>query len=39
MMSFAGSLVINIGTLDSVWIGRMAFAIEQAARGIIEAMR
>ncbi len=30
MMSFAGALVINIGTLDSVWIERMAFAIEQA---------
>ena len=30
MMSFAGSLVINIGTLDSVWIERMVFAIEQA---------
>jgi len=30
MMSFAGALVINIGTLDSDWIERMAFAIEQA---------
>ena len=30
MMSFSGALVINIGTLDSVWIERMAFAIEQA---------
>ncbi|GAD89628.1 hydroxyethylthiazole kinase [Vibrio halioticoli NBRC 102217] len=30
MMSFAGSLVINIGTLDSVWIPRMLFAVEQA---------
>ena len=30
MMSFAGALVINIGTLDSVWIERMTFAIEQA---------
>lgn len=30
MMSFAGALVINIGTLDSEWIERMAFAIEQA---------
>lgn len=30
MMGFAGSLVINIGTLDSIWIERMAFAIEQA---------
>ncbi len=30
MMSFAGALVINIGTLDSVWIPRMMFAVEQA---------
>lgn len=30
MMSFAGALVINIGTLDSEWIERMTFAIEQA---------
>ncbi|CAH0529709.1 hydroxyethylthiazole kinase [Vibrio hippocampi] len=30
MMSFSGSLVINIGTLDSVWIPRMLFAVEQA---------
>ncbi|OBT09506.1 hydroxyethylthiazole kinase [Vibrio sp. UCD-FRSSP16_10] len=30
MMGFAGSLVINIGTLDSVWIPRMLFAVEQA---------
>ncbi|SIS67146.1 hydroxyethylthiazole kinase [Neptunomonas antarctica] len=30
MMSFAGALVINIGTLDSQWIPRMGFAIEQA---------
>ena len=30
MMSFSGALVINIGTLDSLWIERMAFAIEQA---------
>ncbi|MEZ9924664.1 hydroxyethylthiazole kinase [Vibrio breoganii] len=30
MMSFAGCLVINIGTLDSVWIPRMLFAVEQA---------
>lgn len=30
MMSFAGALVINIGTLDSNWIPRMQFAIEQA---------
>ncbi|MEX3071652.1 hydroxyethylthiazole kinase [Vibrio alginolyticus] len=30
MMSFAGALVINIGTLDSVWAPRMIFAVEQA---------
>lgn len=30
MMAFAGALVINIGTLDSAWTPRMAFAIEQA---------
>ncbi len=30
MMSFAGALVINIGTLDSQWTPRMAFAVEQA---------
>ena len=30
MMSFAGALVINIGTLDSDWIPRMIFAVEQA---------
>ncbi|MCA0937476.1 hydroxyethylthiazole kinase [Vibrio alginolyticus] len=30
MMSFAGALVINIGTLDSVWSPRMIFAVEQA---------
>ncbi len=30
MMSFAGALVINIGTLDSVWTPRMEFAVEQA---------
>lgn len=30
MMSFAGALVINIGTLDSVWIPRMHFAVKQA---------
>lgn len=30
MMSFAGALVINIGTLDSVWVPRMQFAVEQA---------
>ncbi|WMN89400.1 hydroxyethylthiazole kinase [Vibrio parahaemolyticus] len=30
MMSFAGALVINIGTLDSHWTPRMLFAVEQA---------
>lgn len=30
MMSFAGALVINIGTLDSEWVPRMVFAVEQA---------
>ncbi|MDB1123202.1 hydroxyethylthiazole kinase [Vibrio algarum] len=30
MMSFSGALVINIGTLDSVWTPRMAYAVEQA---------
>ncbi|WP_419675007.1 hydroxyethylthiazole kinase [Photobacterium kishitanii] len=30
MMQITGSLVINIGTLDSVWIERMLFAVEQA---------
>ncbi|MEJ6080022.1 hydroxyethylthiazole kinase [Vibrio sp. 1-Bac 57] len=30
MMSFSGALVINIGTLDSQWIPRMIFAVEQA---------
>ncbi|WP_194436971.1 hydroxyethylthiazole kinase [Vibrio fluminensis] len=30
MLSFAGALVINIGTLDSIWTPRMAFAVEQA---------
>ena len=30
MMSFAGALVVNIGTLDSVWSPCMAFAVEQA---------
>lgn len=30
MMVFAGALVINIGTLDSVWTPRMVFAVEQA---------
>ncbi|PKF61008.1 hydroxyethylthiazole kinase [Psychromonas sp. psych-6C06] len=30
MMSYAGALVINIGTLDSVWTTRMHFAVQQA---------
>jgi hydroxyethylthiazole kinase len=30
LMTFAGALVINIGTLDSQWIPRMLFAVEQA---------
>jgi hydroxyethylthiazole kinase len=30
MMSFSGALVINIGTLDSTWIPRMKYAVEQA---------
>lgn len=30
MMSFSGALVINIGTLDSQWIPRMRYAVEQA---------
>lgn len=30
MMSFSGALVINIGTLDSQWLPRMHFAVEQA---------
>ena len=30
MMSFAGALVINIGTLDSTWTPRMEFAVEHA---------
>ncbi|OEF30152.1 hydroxyethylthiazole kinase [Vibrio rumoiensis] len=30
LMTFSGSLVINIGTLDSIWIERMRFAIEHA---------
>ncbi|KAE8177091.1 hydroxyethylthiazole kinase [Photobacterium carnosum] len=30
MMHIVGSLVINIGTLDSEWIERMLFAVEQA---------
>ena len=32
MMSYAGALVINIGTLDSAWTDRMMFAVEQANR-------
>ena len=30
MMSFCGALVINIGTLDSQWVARMIYAVEQA---------
>ncbi|MCL9776920.1 hydroxyethylthiazole kinase [Vibrio methylphosphonaticus] len=30
MMAFAGALVINIGTIDSVWRPGMFFAVEQA---------
>lgn len=30
IMRFAGALVINIGTLDTTWIPKMQFAIEQA---------
>ena len=30
MLAFSGALVINIGTLDSLWHARMAFAVEQA---------
>lgn len=30
MMSFAGALVVNIGTLDSAWAERMTYAVEQA---------
>jgi hydroxyethylthiazole kinase len=30
LLSFSGALVINIGTLDSIWIARMLFAVEQA---------
>ncbi|MBM6551871.1 hydroxyethylthiazole kinase [Marinomonas ostreistagni] len=30
MMTFAGALVINIGTLDQTWVERMAFAIKHA---------
>ncbi|GGB50465.1 hydroxyethylthiazole kinase [Oceanisphaera marina] len=30
MMVFSGALVINIGTLDRLWIERMVFAVEQA---------
>ncbi|MFC3024531.1 hydroxyethylthiazole kinase [Vibrio zhugei] len=32
MMSHAGALVVNIGTLDHDWIARMHFAVEQANR-------
>ncbi|MFB1079269.1 hydroxyethylthiazole kinase [Photobacterium damselae] len=32
LMAISGALVINIGTLDSHWIPRMHFAIEQANR-------
>ncbi|WED24748.1 hydroxyethylthiazole kinase [Vibrio sp. JC009] len=32
MVAIAGALVINIGTLDEVWIERMCFAIELANR-------
>ncbi|WDG10996.1 hydroxyethylthiazole kinase [Vibrio campbellii] len=35
MMSFAGALVINIGTLDSVWTPRMSYAVEQANGKIV----
>ncbi|MFT6924584.1 MAG: hydroxyethylthiazole kinase [Psychromonas sp.] len=30
LLSFSGALVVNIGTLDSIWIERMLFAVEQA---------
>jgi hydroxyethylthiazole kinase len=30
LLTFSGALVINIGTLDSVWIARMMVAVEQA---------
>jgi len=30
LLCFSGALVINIGTLDSTWIARMLFAVEQA---------
>ncbi|MGL5653914.1 MAG: hydroxyethylthiazole kinase [Vibrio sp.] len=30
MIALAGALVINIGTLDSVWTPRMLFAVQQA---------
>ena len=30
MMTFSGALVINIGTLDSAWVPRMMYAVEQA---------
>lgn len=32
LMQFAGALVINIGTLDEIWLERMAFAIDAANR-------
>lgn len=32
ILSFSGALVINIGTLDSQWLARMLFAVEQANR-------
>ncbi len=30
LLTFSGALVVNIGTLDSAWIARMRYAIEQA---------
>ena len=33
MMSFSGALVINIGTLDSLWIPRMMVAVAETAGG------
>ncbi|EGQ9491400.1 hydroxyethylthiazole kinase [Vibrio parahaemolyticus] len=38
MMSFAGALVINIGTLDSVWTPRMSYAVEQAQSKGVDAL-
>ncbi|ELV8592848.1 hydroxyethylthiazole kinase [Vibrio fluvialis] len=32
LMQFAGALVINIGTLDEIWLARMEYAIEAANR-------